>query len=109
MPSHIEMTATLSSEPRSTDSPPSELGSPPRRQRSDVPPERKRTQPICASSHAERSVASGAASYSPMKGSFRNVSKLAILLPTASATICCRLPRVMSESEGSSWFVRMRE
>ena len=91
------MTATLSSEPRMTDSPPIEAGSPPRRQRSELAESaRKRTQPSWASSHADRSVASGAASESPMNGRRRKVPRLAILSPTASATACWRTPRVMS-------------
>ena len=100
------MTDTLSSEPSSTDSPPTVAGSPPSRHRSELP-DRNLIQPSCASSQAERSVASGAASCSPMKGSRRNVPRLAISSPTASATICCLLPRVMSVSEGSSWFERI--
>ena len=70
---------------------------------------RKRTQPSCASSQAERSVASGAARELPMKGSRRNVEKLAISSPTASATACWRPPRETSVSEGSSRLVRTRE
>ena len=44
-----------------------------------------------------------------MNGSLTNVPKLAILSPTASATACSWVVRVTSDSDGSSWFVRMRE
>jgi hypothetical protein len=45
VPSHIETTATLSSEPRRTDSPLAELGVPPNRQRSEFD-ERNLIHPI---------------------------------------------------------------
>ena len=58
---------------------------------------------------AERSVAQRRGERVAGEGSRRKVEKLAISSPTASATACCRPPRAMSVSDGSSWFVLMRE
>ena len=64
-------------------------GSPPSLHRSERDESaRNRTQPSCTSSQADRSVASGAARVSPMNGRRRNVPRLAISSPTASATAC---------------------
>ena len=91
-PVNIAIVETLSSEPRITDCP-SELlaGSPPRRQWSALPlSARNQTQASWLSSQAERSVASGLTTSSPMNGMRRKPPTLAILFAVAARTCCCR-------------------
>ena len=67
------------------------------------------TQPSCISWPALRSVVSGFTNDAPENGVRMSVPGDVNRDATASMTACWRAPRVMSVSDGSSMFSRMRE
>ena len=107
---NIAIVATLSSDPKITDSPSALPGSPPRRQWSALfVSARKYAQPSWITWPALRSVASGFDDVAAPERQPQAVPNDVTLSAVAWITCCWRRARSRSVSDGSSRFSRIRE